>query len=226
VIESPIVTTETSSVQIPQTIKLTSTPTHDALANYLRTAPVEWDLLTHIHTGLMQVEPSMALRNSLTYLTGILGELHVRERIRQFSYGYTDSIRSPVFLGQEKGDLRAKRKPEGSILFTNQHGLTLKEYDDLIEIEGVPTVIEVKTTLDRRDLRKAVNEPTLRRKTRILRGMYGPRLFGYIIVVPQNAPDVFVEFNSFGGISTTTSSRHEEFNSHAKVIEQVLRPAA
>jgi hypothetical protein len=225
-IENHTVTTETYPVQLQQPFKLTSTLTHDALANYLRAAPVDWDLLAHIHTGIMQVEPSMALRNSITYLTGILGELHVRELIRKFSTSYSEAIESPAFLGREKGNLRAKRKTEGSILFTDQYGLTLKEYDDLIEIEGVPTVIEVKTTLDRRDIKKSVKEATLRNKLRLLKGAYGPRQFGYIVVVPKNAPDVFAEFNSIGGVAITTSSRHEDFTSHATIIEQALRPAA
>lgn len=226
-IESPTLVLDAPPIPTQQPLRLQNSQTHEALAHYLKTSPVDWDLLAYIHEGLIQADPSVCSRNTLTYLTGFLGELHVRERIRQFSTAFQEAIAAPAFLGRTKGDLRAARKPEGSVLCTNKNGVTLREYDDLLEIEGIPTIVEVKTTVEKRNLKKSAKEPGLREKLRLLRGFYGPtRTFGYMIVVPQNAPEVFGEFTGLGGVVVRTSSPHEEFVSHAATIEQILLNSA
>lgn len=86
----------------------------------------------------------------------------------------------------------------------------ITEYDTLAEIDGIPTIGELKLTqgqnsMQRRVIRRSLNNHNINRKFEPLREYYGDRSFGYIFVGAQETTEVSDEraeqkFINKGGI--------------------------
>lgn len=201
-----------------ETFQPRETPSHE------RTNPPHNEILT-TNPGLEQLcKRISSIKPDWTYLHkqmkrrgitdrdnahGLYGEMHVQKLIR--------NAKRPNILGERiKTDLIPDGKRKGKYIFyAGEWGSTvvkgrdkmpIVEYDDLLEIDGLPVVIEVKrnslNSLGK--LNKALSDERITKIFAPLEEYYETKTFGYVVVTSQECikkdQDLQNAFKERGGI--------------------------
>ncbi len=163
-------------------IILATNPTMDTLLQKIQQTPPDWEYLT---TRIAELPVS---RQAIS-LHGPLAELYVSEMLDTFAE--SDSLRDVIKVvnldGERTNKYNFKKTRGGLYAVSNKTHDEVAEYDGLIEVDSIPTVIEVKAKTSKRDGTDSFND-AMRDKRIIelftpLQQLYGPdTYFGYIII--------------------------------------------
>lgn len=204
----------------PVVVTLKTNPTVDALAHAIRTQHPDWE---HIRQrALHEMIRGTGVYNQSQTLAGRLAEIHVSH----VAYRRRDPRVVEPFPSQGKGKFSLVRKPNGvfeSHQWVNGSKNQVTDYDALMICDGLPTVVEVRTSRNTDMVKEALRGETIRRKLFPLTQHLGDNL-AYVVVLSPGMENQDSEaqrrFANVGGIVTSLPAHVplDHFHERAQLI--------
>lgn len=178
---------------------LISNPTLDVICTKIEEKAPDWEYLMQAVTPFIQ-----SPRVSTDQLLGILAELHIHHQLEDIIHieGMEDKCTLDPISNAKMDTYRLTKKKEGALI-ASASKIDVAEYDALMEIDGLPTVFEVKAKdsmgLGRTSIRETLRPSDIKKRFRPLQEYYGFNTFGYVVITgPKTASlDYSPSINSF-----------------------------